>query len=138
MKDKQMLYKNIPYKKQYEVLKKEYQQLSKELDKYADLNLGKFKDRKGLIKELYKLERELAKEKMMNKYSTEYLAIIVWLYGIDEEKYNKVVQDICRKIYDDYEWKSEILGYDFLHMHLSENNEYANELFDLFHPEDEE
>ena len=127
-----------PYKKQYEVLKKEYEQLSKELDKYADLNLGEFKDRKGLIKKLYKLERELAKEKMMNKYSTEYLAILVWLYGIDEAKYNKVVQDICRKIYDDYEWKSEILGYDFLCMHLSENNEYANKLFDLFHPEDEE
>jgi N-acetylneuraminic acid mutarotase len=71
----------------------------------------------------------------MNKYSTEYLAILVWLYGIDEEKYNKVVEDICEKIYDDYEWKSEILGYDFLNMHLSEDNKYANELFDLFHQE---
>lgn len=127
-----------PYKKQYQVLKKEYEELSKELDKYADLSLDEFKDRKVLIKKLYQLERELAKEKMENKYSTEYLAILVWLYGIDEEKYNKVVQDICRKIYDDYEWKSEILGYDFLCMHLSENNEYANKLFDLFHPEDEE
>lgn len=127
---------NKDYKELYFLLKKEYEELSKELDNYADLTLGEFKDNKGLIKKLYKLERELSKEKMMNKYSTEYLSILVWLYGIDEEKYNKVVQDICRKIYDDcYEWKSEMLGYDFLCMHLTEDNQYANELFDLFHPE---
>ena len=128
----------IPYKKQYEVLKKEYEELSKELNQYADLSLDEFKDRKSLITRLYQLERELEKEKRNNKYSTEYLSILVWLYGIDKDKYNKVVQDICKKIYDDYEWKSEILGYDFLHMHLSVDNKYANELFDLFHPEDEE
>ena len=128
----------IPYKKQYEVLKKEYEELSKELNQYADLSLDEFKDRKSLITKLYQLEKELEKEKRNNKYSTEYLAILVWLYGIDKDKYNKVVQDICKKIYDDYEWKSEILGYDFLHMHLSEDNEYANELFDLFHQESED
>ena len=127
-----------PYKKQYEVLKKEYEELSKELNQYDDLSLDEFKDRKELIKKLYQLERELEKEKRDNKYSTEYLAILVWLYGIDKDKYNKVVQDICKKIYDDYEWKSEILGYDFLCMHLSENNKYANELFDLFYPESED
>jgi len=128
----------IPYKKQYEVLKKEYEELSKELNQYADLSLDEFKDRKSLITRLYQLERELEKEKRNNKYSTEYLSILVWLYGIDKDKYNKVVQDICKKIYDDYEWKSEILGYDFLHMHLSEDNKYANELFDLFHQESED
>jgi|SRR5210317_1084777 len=128
----------IPYKKQYEVLKKEYEELSKELNQYADLSLNEFKDRKSLITRLYKLEKELEKEKRNNKYSTEYLAILVWLYGIDKKKYNKVVEDICKKIYDDYEWKSEILGYDFLHMHLSENNKYADELFDLFHQESED
>jgi len=128
----------IPYKKQYEVLKKEYEELSKELNQYADLSLNEFKERKNLIKRLYKLEKELEKEKRNNKYSTEYLAILVWLYGIDKKKYNKVVEDICKKIYDDYEWKSEILGYDFLHMHLSENNKYADELFDLFHQESED
>src|SRR5210317_1248026 len=127
----------IPYKKQYEVLKKEYEELSKELNQYADLSLDEFQDRKSLITKLYQLERKLAKEKMENKYSTEYLAILVWLYGIDEEKYNKVVQDICIKIYDDYEWKSQILGYDFLCMHLSENNKYADKLFDLFNQESE-
>jgi len=126
----------IPYKKQYEVLKKEYEELSKELNQYADLSLNEFKDRKSLMTRLYQLEREL--EKTNNKYSTEYLAILVWLYGIDEKKYNKVVEDICKKIYDDYEWKSEILGYDFLHMHLSEDNKYANELFDLFNKESED
>ena len=127
-----------PYKKQYEVLKKEYEELSKELNQYADLSLNEFKDRKSLMTRLYQLERELEKEKRNNKYSTEYLAILVWLYGIDEKKYNKVVEDICKKIYDDYEWKSEILGYDFLHMHLSEDNKYANELFDLFNKESED
>ena len=128
----------IPYKKQYEVLKKEYEELSKELNRYADLSLDEFKDRKSLITRLYQLEKELEKEKRNNKYSTEYLAILVWLYGIDKKKYNKVVEDICKKIYDDYEWKSEILGYDFLHLHLSENNKYADELFDLFHQESED
>lgn len=128
----------IPYKKQYEVLKKEYEELSKELNQYADLSLDEFKDRKSLITRLYQLEKELEKEKRNNKYSTEYLAILVWLYGIDKKKYNKVVEDICKKIYDDYEWKSEILGYDFLHLHLSENNKYADELFDLFHQESED
>ena len=128
----------IPYKKQYEVLKKEYEELSKELNQYADLSLDEFKDRKSLITRLYQLKRELEKEKRNNKYSTEYLAILVWLYGIDKDKYNKVVEDICKKIYDDYEWKSEILGYDFLHMQLSEDNKYANELFDLFHQESED
>jgi len=128
----------IPYKKQYEVLKKEYEELSKELNQYADLSLDEFKDRKSLITKLYQLEKELEKEKRNNKYSTEYLAILVWLYGIDKDKYNKVVEDICKKIYDDYEWKSEILGYDFLHMQLSEDNKYANELFDLFHQESED
>jgi len=123
------------YKKLYFLLKKEYEELSKELDNYADLSLGEFKDNKGLIKKLYKLEKELSKEKMMHKYSTEYLAILVWLYGIDEEKYNKIVQDICKKIYDDSEWKSKMLEYDSLSMHLTEDNQYANELFDLFHPE---
>tara|TARA_S200002703_G_scaffold107583_2_gene93484 strand:+ start:16 stop:408 length:393 start_codon:yes stop_codon:yes gene_type:complete len=128
----------IPYKKQYEVLKKEYEELSKELNQYADLSLDEFKDRKSLITRLYQLEKELEKEKRNNKYSTEYLAILVWLYGIDKEKYNKVVEDICIKIYDDYEWKSQILGYDFLCMQLSENNKYADELFDLFHQESED
>ena len=128
----------IPYKKQYEVLKKEYEELSKELNQYADLSLDEFKNRKSLITKLYQLEKELEKEKRNNKYSTEYLAILVWLYGIDKDKYNKVVEDICKKIYDDYEWKSEILGYDFLHMQLSEDNKYANELFDLFHQESED
>ena len=128
----------IPYKKQYEVLKKEYEELSKELNQYADLSLDEFKDRKSLITKLYQLEKELEKEKRNNKYSTEYLAILVWLYGIDKDKYNKVVEDICKKIYDDYEWKSEILGYDFLHMQLSEDNKYANELLDLFHQESED
>jgi hypothetical protein len=128
----------IPYKKQYEVLKKEYEELSKELNQYADLSLDEFKDRKSLMTRLYQLEKELELEKTNNKYSTEYLAILVWLYGIDEKKYNKVVEDICKKIYDDYEWKSEILGYDFLHMHLSEDNKYANELFDLFNKESED
>lgn len=116
------------YKGLYFALKKEYEELSKEVDKYQDFyNEHENKNCEVLVKEIYNLRKKFESEQKEHYWTLKYLFFMIYVVQIDKERYER----LCKEYYkDDYE--SEIMSYNVIKYHLESNAMYDRLLKEFF------